>query len=191
LDTGSIANTTYHVWLIQRSDTGVVDALFSTSATSPTMPTNYDRKCRIFSITRVGGVIRPFTHRGDTVLWKSSSTSDFSATNPGTSAVLRAVGVPLGLELAALMRVRLDNSGTGVSAAAYLSSPLVDDEAVAGTQLTIGVANQGSGFARTLAVETVVVTNTSSQIRTRLSSSDASVTIGGVAYGYIDTRGRG
>ena len=41
LDTGSIANTTYHVWLIKRSDTGVVDALFSASATTPTMPANY------------------------------------------------------------------------------------------------------------------------------------------------------
>ena len=31
LDTGSIANTTYHLWLIMRSDTGVVDVLFSAS----------------------------------------------------------------------------------------------------------------------------------------------------------------
>lgn len=38
------ASTIYYVWLIKRSDTGVVDALFSESGTAPTMPTNYDSK---------------------------------------------------------------------------------------------------------------------------------------------------
>lgn len=36
------ANTWYYVHLIKRSDTGVVDALFSESPTAPTLPTNYD-----------------------------------------------------------------------------------------------------------------------------------------------------
>jgi hypothetical protein len=45
LDSGSVAaNSIYAIWLIKRSDTGVVDVLFSTSFTSPTMPSNYDRK---------------------------------------------------------------------------------------------------------------------------------------------------
>ncbi len=45
LDTGSVAaNTAYAVWLIRRSDTGGVDALFSTSFSSGsvTLPTHYD-----------------------------------------------------------------------------------------------------------------------------------------------------
>lgn len=51
LDTGSIApSTLYAIWLIKRSDTGVVDALFSLSFTSPTMPTNYDEKRLIGAI---------------------------------------------------------------------------------------------------------------------------------------------
>ena len=36
------ASTWYYIHLIARSDTGVVDALYSESATAPTMPTNYD-----------------------------------------------------------------------------------------------------------------------------------------------------
>lgn len=52
LDTGSVANSTYYVWLIQRPDTGVVDALFSLSSTSPTMPSNYTRKRLIGKFTR-------------------------------------------------------------------------------------------------------------------------------------------
>lgn len=53
LDTGAVGNNVYYVWLIQRSDTGVVDALFSLSSTSPTMPANYDRKRLIGSFARV------------------------------------------------------------------------------------------------------------------------------------------
>jgi hypothetical protein len=48
LDTGARAsNQFYYLWVIRRSDTGVVDGLFSLSATSPTMPANYDAKQRI------------------------------------------------------------------------------------------------------------------------------------------------
>lgn len=54
LDTGSVsAAATYYIWLIQRSDTLVVDALFSLSATAPTMPANYDRKRLIGNLIRV------------------------------------------------------------------------------------------------------------------------------------------
>lgn len=56
LDTGSVGNNPYGIWLIQRSDTGVTDALFSLSFTSPTMPTNYDRKRLIGRLTRAAGV---------------------------------------------------------------------------------------------------------------------------------------
>jgi hypothetical protein len=53
LDTGAVANSVYYVWLIQRSDTLVTDVLFSLSATAPTMPTSYDRKRLIGSLSRV------------------------------------------------------------------------------------------------------------------------------------------
>lgn len=56
LDTGAVGNNTYYIWLIQRSDTGVVDVLFSLSSTAPTMPTNYNRKRLIGSLVRTGGV---------------------------------------------------------------------------------------------------------------------------------------
>jgi hypothetical protein len=63
LDTGSLAaNTQYYVWLIKRTDTGVVDVLFSTSNSSPTMPTNYDKKRLIGSFkTGATAVIDPAT----------------------------------------------------------------------------------------------------------------------------------
>lgn len=57
LDTGSVsASGMYYIWLIQRSDTLVTDALFSLSSTAPTLPSNYDRKRLIGSLNRSASV---------------------------------------------------------------------------------------------------------------------------------------
>lgn len=77
LDTGSIAaSTLYAVWLIKRSDTGVVDVLFSTSFTSPTMPTNYDLKRLIGAIKTDGtsDIIR-FLQTGDEFVYLGDSAT--------------------------------------------------------------------------------------------------------------------
>jgi hypothetical protein len=97
LDTGSIANATYHVWLIARSDTGVVDALFSTSATAPTMPANYDRKRRIGSILREGGTIIAFTQNGD-VFHRTTAILEYQSTVSFASA-LKSWNVPAGIKV--------------------------------------------------------------------------------------------
>lgn len=57
LDTGSASDTTYYVWIINRTDTNVTDVLFSTSATSPTMPTSYTKKKLIGSFVRASSAI--------------------------------------------------------------------------------------------------------------------------------------
>ena len=55
MDTGSVANNTwYHVHLIKRPVTGVVDVLFSLSATAPTLPTSYTIFRRIGSMRTDG-----------------------------------------------------------------------------------------------------------------------------------------
>lgn len=56
LDTGAVANSLYYLFLIERSDTSVVDVLASLSSTSPSMPANYDRKRLIGRVTRAAGV---------------------------------------------------------------------------------------------------------------------------------------
>ena len=59
-------STLYAVWLIKRTDTGVVDMLFSASFTAPTMPTNYDVKRLIGSVLSNGSAnIYAFTQVGD------------------------------------------------------------------------------------------------------------------------------
>lgn len=104
LDTGSIANTDYWIWTIARSDTGVVDYLFSTSGTAPTMPASYDYK-RLFGwLRRTGGAIVLFKawetaggglrHR-----WKTPVSSGSTALTTAYSTLV--VPVPVGIEVEA------------------------------------------------------------------------------------------
>lgn len=94
LDTGSKTNSTwYYVWLIRRSDTGVVDVLFSASPTTPTMPTNYNQKRRIgFVFVNSSGNIDPFVQFGDTYIWGVNKSA--STTLSDTNVTTRAVAVP-------------------------------------------------------------------------------------------------
>lgn len=119
LDTGSkAANTFYYLWLIKRTDTGAVDALFSISATAPTMPTNYDRKQRVGFIRTDGSSnILPFKQdvdQPDELRWTNTSFTDLSV-GPTTSpdAQLRTVTCTAPPSSRALVRVRqFSDSGT-------------------------------------------------------------------------------
>jgi len=195
LDTGSIADTSYHVWLIQRSDTGVVDVLFSASATSPTMPTNYDRKRRIGSIVRESATIVPFTQNGDEFLRKTARAMTPVA-NPGATAVTRALFVPTGVVVYAKFNFLVKNAGSAVAAAPLFTPLDVTDQAAStngaafGALASGGPANNTSGNTATVAGEMTVRTNTSAQIRTRLEGSDVNVGLYMSTLGWIDGRGK-
>lgn len=185
LDTGSIADGTYHVWLIRRSDTGVVDALFSTSATSPTMPADYDQKRRIGSIIRASAAIRKFLQDGDD-FFLETPVQDVFATNPGTSAATRTLTTPAGVK--AIARVLSGGSNASGSWYGLLSS--LDQADIAPT--SAGPYNIKSFSTSTVSPETLVLvrTNTSSQIRSRLDASGASTSLIINTLGWIDKRGR-
>lgn len=110
LDTGVVGNSDYYIWLIARSDTGVVDALFSLSSTAPTMPANYDFKRLIGWFKRVGGTIVAFTTYeteggGLELLW-TTPTLDVNLANTLTTARRTdAVKVPLNFSVIALLSV--------------------------------------------------------------------------------------
>jgi hypothetical protein len=186
LDTGAIANTTYHVWLIKRTDTGVVDVLFSTSASSPTMPTNYTKKKCIGSIIRSAGAILAFSQLGNEFLL-STSVQDLNATNPGTSAVSRTLTVPAGVKVWAIITAGV-YPGTTTALNFYISSLDQSDEApVIGTSGADSVGTVCSD--QQMAYSSLRVrTNTSSQIRSRLSTSGASDKVMIRTYGWVDPR---
>ncbi len=124
LDTGTIANTTYHVWLIKRADTGVVDALFSTSATSPTMP---DAACtlkrRIGSVIRSGGAILAFFQDGDEFQLVNLAANR-TTSHHGTTQFLQTLTVPSGVRVRANFMATSINNSAGANLAA-VSTPLM------------------------------------------------------------------
>jgi hypothetical protein len=108
----SLDNQAYYVWLIKRSDTGVVDVLFSASSTAPTMPTNYDMKRRIGAIMRKSGAILQFIQRGNYFHFATPQL-DVDITNPGTSRVDRTLSsIPGGFPKVVLFNAYTVNSAS-------------------------------------------------------------------------------
>lgn len=184
----TLGNKTYHVWLIQRSDTGVVDVLFSASATSPTMPANYDRKRLIWSIIRTSGAILPFTQRLDECFWKTPK-GDLSAA-PTTSTINRTLTVPTGLSVKAKFNAWYLNAGTAsASGQVYFSCPQdVDDVGASGTLFSLAGLIIGSSFSASGTFD--VYTNVVGEIRSNANVSDASTILRITTVGFTHSRGR-
>ena len=87
-------STWYYIYVIKRSDTGVVDILASESASSPTLPSGYDYKKLIFAVLTDGsGNIRNYTLVGDECHFFADIAS-VPATTIGTSEATYTLDVP-------------------------------------------------------------------------------------------------
>lgn len=181
LDTGSIANTTYHLFAIQRSDTLVVDVLFSASL-SPTMPTDYDRKAYLGAILREGGAIVGFSQHG-AEFERKVPIDDTNVGNPGTSAVLVMLSIPNGIVNDALLSIEVYDGSPAAFTRVLVTSPAQTDTSP-GTVYDMSVAN--SGVANFAMAQTRRRTNTSRQVRYRLSNSDAGVVFKMATRGWIN-----
>jgi hypothetical protein len=182
LDTGSISvSTWYHAYLIKRIDTGVIDVLFSLSATSPTMPTNYTEKRRIGSIrTDTSSNWRLFHQIGDEFLWDAWN-GDATSVATATTASLVTLMVPLGIQVRALFSGRLDGTTAG---SIIFSSPDISDQSPANPLTSLAC----SSTASTAIGQFITRTDTSSRVRVRANATGNTYGIG--TYGWIDTRGR-
>lgn len=188
LDTGAVANNTYHIFLIRRSDTGVVDVLASLSATSPTMPANYDQKRRIGSIVRGGGLIRAFRQNGDR-FWLQAPVADWSVNTPGNTETTRSISVPTGIGVIAILSVTLQHqssapSGTPIPYRVYETTQPDATPDVSNATLW---RNQNSGHSISAEIQRYTTT---AQIKDRLDASTAATTVYGSTLGWIDRRGR-
>lgn len=188
LDTGSITTATwYHFFAIYRSDTMVVDVLCSLSATAPSLPASYTHKRRI-GAGKTDGSSQwiAFTQVGDEFLW-SAGVLDVNTTNPGTSAVSSALSVPSGVKVFAVIR-RIVTTGAG-GAVTDLVSPIDQADAAPsltaapGATLYVPASSNGASML-------IVRTDTSQQVRSRLSFSDGSTISKMVTVGWIDRRER-
>jgi hypothetical protein len=195
LDTGTIAaNTWYHVYLIKRPDTGVVDVTFSLSASAPALPTNYTLYRRIGSLlTNASSQWQLFTQRGDSFDWSNMLMST-NVTNPGTAAFNITVFTPPGIVCEAKLF-------TG-----FLASSAATDQVISWYLAEVGtttdtvpnvstVATHSAYVASATGVEAMgsvkhVFTNTLQQVRCRIQQSAAGTTFYCKTLGWIDNRGK-
>ena len=189
IDAGSIANTTwYHFYAIKRLDTGVVDVLFSTSATAPTMPANYTLKRRIGSgLTDGSAHWLLFFQDGDRFKGDGGQSSG-NTTNPGTSAILSSVAVPTGVNVVALISSMFLNV-TSTNSVILFTDPAQTDTAPDGTA-NFSYLTATAAAAAASSGEFQVRTNTSGQIRYRVSASGAADIFRVMTKGWIDSRGQ-
>lgn len=189
LDTGAIANSTwYHFYAIRRPDTGVVDVVFSTSASAPTLPTNYTQYRRIGSAKTNGSAQWvKFTQDGD-LFMLSTPVLDASTGTPGTSAFSVALGsVPSGVRVGAVLTASIIET-TGVDAM-YLSDLSSDDLAPSGTTAP-GITVRSYTAGNTGVATVTVMTSTGQSIRARVQVGAATCTVYFITLGWVDTRGR-
>lgn len=169
-------DTWYHVWLIRRSDAGVVDALFSESATAPAMPVNYDQKRRIGAVLTDGTAnILGFLQIGDIFYWKTPTVDHSGA--PGLTDTNFTVSVPIGIRCRVITNI--DANGSAGGQQVWLYSPELN------APTNANIEQSSSGDSQRMTTDH---TNTSSQLRHRGSTL-------GMAYdletiGWIDPRGR-
>jgi hypothetical protein len=195
LDTGSIANSTwYHFFEIERIDTGVVDVIFSTSAVAPTLPTNYTIYRRIGAgKTNGSSQWQKFYQNGNTFLWSDMPGLDYSATNPGTSAVTVTCtnGIPTSVRVEGIFNMQINNSASAVNAIWYISSLDVADTGPASSASPLATLMHTSNatVAGSGATQARVWTNGAQAIRSRLLSSDANVSVYLQTIGWVDLRG--
>lgn len=183
MSAAAIANTTYHCFAIIKDSDGTVDFGFDTSATAPTMPSGYTYFRRIGSILRESAAIVAFTQDGD-YFARNAATLDIDVTTPGTSAVSRALKVPLGIKVEAFGNCQI--AAAGATAVHLLSDLDVSDQSPSTAGVIGTVTAAASGFA---SAQFRCRTNTSAQIRSRNSTANGDI-VRVSTFGWYDNRGR-
>lgn len=195
LFTGSVANDTwYHVFLIRKDSDGSIDAGFDTSVTAANIPTGYTEYRRIGAVLSDGSAnILNFYQHGDYFGW-DDPTLDVETTNPGTSAVLAALAVPLGVAVEANINFYVLTTDVDDLSALYISCPDANDEAASVSAAPLSQAYivnaTGFGAKQSRAGNIKVFTNTAKQVRYRVTFSDAAFVVRMSTLGYVDRRGR-
>lgn len=161
LDTGAVANSDYYLFVIGRSDTGVVDYLASLSSTAPTMPVNYDFKRLIGWVKRSAGAnVAWLTYEieggGIDFLWTSPTVDVDLANTLTTARRTDAVKVPLNFSVTAQLNVVLLDASASI---AWVYCP--DQADLAPSSTAAPLRNLGFGTANVL--------NPSAQIAVRTS----------------------
>lgn len=178
----TLADGTWHALAIGGKglkDSVILHNSLTQSSVFAALPSGYTAYRRIWSVVRSTSILA-FTQTGDHCQW-ATVKADQTAASLNTTAVLLSITVPTGVKV--LARLQL-NSNDSDAEGVYVSSPDATDEAA---DTTIN-ANAFSLAASRLPLETVVLTNTSAQVRARSASGAHSLRVN--TKSYTDTRGR-
>lgn len=184
LSSDALANGTWHCFAFTPG-ASPDDYFFSTSVNP--MPPAGTKKRRVGSILREGGSIVAFHQSGHTFM-RDTPILGASANNPGTSAVTRTLHVPTGIVVEAILNAAIHETA-GTTTNLYLSPLDSVDLACSETAapgVTVGRASGSNNIYS--GAQARVKTNTSAQIRTRVSTSGAGVTLYLNTLGWVDFR---
>jgi hypothetical protein len=185
LNTGAeAANTWYEVHLIKRTDTGVVDVMFTTTANRATLPANYDKQRRIGWVRNdAGSALLQFTQVDDHFTL-TTQVNDVSATATATAAAVTLTAPPN-----SIARFR---AGTTSTTSVNTTNATVFSEIVEGNVTpteTTGIVSIGAcDIAGADGGHFELRVSASSQIEH--DSDGASYTFDISTYGWIDHRRR-
>lgn len=178
LDTGTKAiNTWYYLWLIRNPTSGIVDVLFSASATSPTMPSGYNQKRRIPGGVRTdaSGNITSFRMSGRRVSWSATPALAFNSSALGTTAQTFTPLVPTAFKTRVEYRAQ---AVIGASlAAVMLTDPDVNDELPDASAFPLGSFIAPSGFTNTVTGYCLTSSTGTLRIRSSLASTTVRLTV--------------
>jgi hypothetical protein len=189
LDTGAVTATPtwYHVHLIKRLDTGVVDVLFSQSATAPTLPTNYTLFRRIGSMKTNGSAQWTFFNQvGDEFLWDVPPldvSASAIAANTNTNYTL---SVPPGVNVLANYTADINTASNSLVGILFSCPDITSSPASTGS-MSIGVAIGAAAQAHRAFGAILTRTNTSAQVR---GNAFVASTLSIKTQGWTDTRGK-
>ena len=187
LDGGAAAaDTWYYVFLIKRTDTDVVDVLISNSATSPTMPTDYDKSRRIGAFLTDGTPeILAFTQNGDEFLFDVVMVDSTAATVGQADQTITLTKIPA-LDIEALLTVKAVH-GVWVRPKS-VTTGTVDDPEDTHTNMQVNVYQNDATHAASLDMR--LRTNSSKEIIARSYTDGGNSSVYCYTRGWIDRRGR-
>lgn len=183
LDTGAIANTTYHLFLIYNPTTLVSKILASTSVSSPTMPSGYTKKARIGSIIRASGAILAFTQSDKRFMHRLNRLDRSTTLAAPASPTNLSLTVPSGLSIDALVTVYVQELGS-VGGAVLVCDPNYTDLNASLTNFSALISTPGGSQQANTTTLHPIRTNTSAQVN--IDGSNTTVSLGVITNGWID-----
>lgn len=185
LNTGAkAANTWYEVHLIKRTDTGVVDVMFTTTANRATLPANYTKSRRIGWVRSNGGAANLQFTQVDDYFTLTTTVNDATFTATATAAAIALTAPPN-----SIARFR---GCTESTTAVNTTNATVFSEIVEGDKTpteTTGLASIGaSDIAGADAGHYEMRVSATSTIEHDSDGTTYTVDIG--TFGWIDARGR-